>query len=309
MDIHGQRDVTASRGLYALLLLMGGSVLGACVLAPPLFNGLLYLGRSIPVLDGWREVSFEALIARLVLVLLVLGFVPALRWARIRSLADIGLPRQSGRSGLILRGWALGIGTAGVILVIAWMVQAYTWAPVRWSRLIPRMLGYLAGGLLIGLIEEIFFRGGLFGLLRKQLPWALAAVLISIFFSAVHFLRPMHVEGVVHGHWYSGFSILPYAFYTLGERSAYFPYAFNLFLIGFVLCILYQRQGHLFFIIGLHAGWVVVLQAGRLLFEVNPDVDNWLFSLSGNLGRTWGATLMLLAMCVWAWTRPSTRAD
>ncbi len=289
---------TPERMLRAVLLLIATAFLLACGTAPFIFNGLIAVGRAVPMLEGLRDLYFEEVISRLALIYLLLGFYPAVRLAGARSMAEFGLVGGVRWTREIVRGWLAGVLSVGLLFVIAWLSGAYVWAPDTWGRVAGRVVGYLVGGLLIGLIEETFFRGALFGLLRRIVAWLPAALAVSVFFSLVHFLRPEHPTGIVHGHWYSGFRLIPHLVRVTHDVEFYFPFALTLLLMGLVLCALYRRQGHLYFIIGLHAGWVLMLQGGRRFFDRDPDVLGWLFGTSDNMGRSWAATALLAGLFI-----------
>lgn len=287
------------RVLNAVLLLMLGAVVLACITAPWIFNALIHLGRTVEAWEGLRDLEFEEVMARLVLIYLVLGFVPAIRLGGARTSSAVGLVRGVDWKREIGRGWSLGVGSIAALYMIALLLGAFVWSPAGWGRVAARLPGYLVGGLIIGLVEEVFFRGALFGYLRKVVHWIPAAVVISLFFAFVHFLRPESPSGIVHGEWHTGFLLLPYAFYITARLEHYFPFALTLFMMGMVLSFIYQREGRLYHIIGLHAGWVLALQLGRTLFERNVEAWGFLFGAADNLARSWAALIMLLIL--WGW--------
>lgn len=287
------------RVLNAVLLLIVAAVLLACGTAPWIFNALIYLGRSVEAWEALRDLEFEEVIARLVLIYLVLGFVPAIRWGGARTLSAVGLARGTDWKGEVWREWLLGVGSIVGLYMIALLLGACVWEPDGWGRVAGRLPGYLVGGLIIGLVEEVFFRGMLFGYLRKVIHWLPAALVVSLFFAFVHFLRPESPSGIVCGEWHTGFSLLPHTFYITARLDHYIPFALTLFMMSMVLCFSYQREGRLYRIIGLHAGWVLALQLGRMLFARNLEVWGFLFGAADNLARSWAALVMLLILWIW----------
>lgn len=298
------------RLLNAVLLVQAGAFLLACLSAPHIFNGLIWLGRNVTTFEGLRDIHFEEVISRLVLIYIVVGFYPAIRWAGATSWEPFGFPRGTPWLRTVWRGWLLGIGSVGLLYVVAVASGALVWAPDPWSKVVGRLAGYLVGGLLVGLIEEILFRGAMFGLLRRVVHWIPAAVAVSIFFSLVHFIQPESPEGIVHGEWNTGLKLVPHIFFVTGRLDHYIPFALTLFVMGLVLCALYQRQGHILFIIGLHAGWVLALQTGK--FFVGKGSSDWriFFGTSENLARSWSALVLLLiilaGVCL---MRPRTKSS
>lgn len=287
------------RLLNAVLLLLAGAFLLACLTASPIFNGLISLGRVVDALEGLRDVHFEEVISRLVLIYLVLGFYPAIRWAGATSLEPFGMAQDIPWKQAAGRGWLLGVGSVAALYALALMTGALIWSPDPWGRVAGRLAGYLVGGVLIGLVEEIFFRGALFGLLRRVVHWIPAAIAVSLFFSFVHFLRPESPGGIVYGEWHTGFALVPHMFFVTDRLEHYVPFAITLFLMSIVLCALYQRQGHLYLIVGLHAGWVLALQVGKFFVERGAGEWTGFFGTSTNLSRSWSALAMLGVMLVW----------
>jgi uncharacterized protein len=282
---------------YIALILC--AVLLACLTAPPLFNLLLRVARTVPLLDSLRDATFEQVISRITLIYLILGGVVLHRWLRPVRWRTIGLPPLPSRWRIMRSGWFLAAATILPLLLLAWASGSYVWHPGSMARVVSRIVAYFAAGLLISCIEEVLFRGALFGSLRRRLHWLPAAILISLFFSLVHFFRPEFPAGIAHAHWDSGFRLLPHIFYRTTETAHYIPFSINLFLMSLGLCVLCYRMGHIYFIIGLHAGWVFCLQLGRVLFR-NVHPDHPLFGVSANISRSWSATLMLVLFLVYA---------
>jgi len=125
--------------------------------------------------------------------------------------------------------------------------------------------GALAGALLVGLVEEAVFRGGLFGGLQESMGPVAAAFVSSFIFAVLHFAEPIPSAGVVRGHWDSGLSMVPDLFCGLLTGADVQPFILTVFVMALVLCLFFRRQGSIYFIVGLHAGWVWVIGAGGAL--------------------------------------------
>src|SRR5690606_10947385 len=78
----------------------------------------------------------------------------------------------------------LGLWLAAGCLLLAGVFEFHQ--PFRWSR----VLQALGTGVAVALIEEPFFRGALFGVLRRRLKWPVALLFLSLLFAAVHFIKP-----------------------------------------------------------------------------------------------------------------------
>lgn len=285
---------TPGRRVGALCGYLVAVVLLACMTSPYLFNLLMFCGRRVDMLAGLRRIEFHEIISRLAMIYVVLGFIPFMRVANISSLETVGLVKGMNWKGALGRGMALGVCTLGILLGWGWLLDAYHWDPAEPARLFSRLAAFGVGVFIIGYLEELFFRGTLFGMLRQAMPVVPAALIIGLLFSAIHFVDPEYPNGIVHGHWYTGFSLLPHLFGPVHDNYADGFFFINLLLIHLVLSAYYHRQGHIYFIIGLHAGWVFTLQGGRLLLDRDATVLYALFGMTDNVARSAAATCMLL---------------
>jgi CAAX protease family protein len=137
----------------------------------------------------------------------------------------------------------------------------------------------------VAFIEELIFRGALFGILRKTLLWPVALVVSSAVYAAVHFLQKADPPGSIH--WFSGLALLPHMLGNLTDAGALAPAFFTLLLAGAMLAFAYQKSGTLYLSIGLHAGWIFWLKSYRFITQETPGhaeafwgsdklIDGWL---------------------------------
>ncbi len=296
MNNHEYSDrVCPGRALWALVFLFGGALLLGLLLAPPVFHGLLFVGRTVPGLEELRNLEFGRVANRCVLACLIFGVWPAARFGRLRP-ATLGYrPGESWWRPSLL-GWMAGVVSIFVLYAVGWRLGAYHWAPRTDVNLAVRVLGFLAGGWMVGVIEETIFRGWMFGMMRRVTGFIAAATLSSVLFSAVHFISPDPPLGVVHAPWHAGLSLLPHAFGRGGVWADYVPYALTLFVMGLLLCTLWDYSRRIYFIIGLHAGWVVVLQSGRYVLDRDPDPPIGWFGQDVGLAY---APVTFLMVCAW----------
>src|SRR5258705_336742 len=75
-----------------------------------------------------------------------------------------------------------------------------------------RLLGAAGTAIVTSVLEEILFRGALFGGLRKVFHWILALVLSSMVYAIVHFLDPKNPQEPTTVTWLSGLQMLPNMF-------------------------------------------------------------------------------------------------
>ena len=122
-----------------------------------------------------------------------------------------------------------------------------------WSSLV----GVLGATIAVPLIEELFFRGLLLGILLRALRPTPAALFTSAFFAVLHFLKaPAATNAVVT--WYSGFRSIANSFAQFADPMMVLALFATLFLIGWILADARLRTRSLFLPIGLHSGWILV---------------------------------------------------
>ena len=88
-------------------------------------------------------------------------------------------------------------------------------------------------GVTVALLEEALFRGALQGVVRRTATDGAALVFVAALFAAVHFLKPP--ENAVAPHevaWWSGFALVPQAFWQFGEPKLLLGGFTTLFLVG-----------------------------------------------------------------------------
>jgi hypothetical protein len=168
------------------------------------------------------------------------------------------------------------------------------------------LLGATLTAVVVAVIEELIFRGALFGILRKTWPWPAALAVSSAVYASVHFLQKTAVPQ--HTDWLSGIRLLPELFRIPLDGLA--PALFTLLLAGAILALVYQRTGTLFMSIGLHAGWIFWLAAYRLLTRETPGAARAVWG-SDKLIDGWLPffILALVLACAWRGWRAAAGAN
>lgn len=290
-------------GWWLAGLLVASCIFGAA-LTPIIFNGLLLLGRHVPWLEGLRDLEFERVLSRTVMVLTVVFALATLRWSGLSGLGDLGYPRNAGGGRDAMVGWLVGILSMALLQWVGFVTGTYNWIE-GWKPMLPRQIaGACVGALLVGFIEEGFFRGlllSVFGSVRR--PW-LATALVSVMFALAHFVKPEPPVAIAHAQWFTGFEVGSYAFNRLDGSWHSFPLVLNLFLMGWAFCAITLARGNVYAVAGLHAGWVWVLQSVSGLVEKEPQRLLVWFGPSADIAKGWLATGVLLGLAgaasVWA---------
>src|SRR5262249_10685524 len=137
------------------------------------------------------------------------------------------------------------------VAVSALLAGARAWS-VDSARLGQDLLSAGLTAVVVAVIEEAVFRGGLFGALRRVQDWKAALAVSSAVYALAHFLERTEYTAPVG--WTSGLELLPRMLRGFGDLQALIPGFLNLTLAGAILGLAYQRTGNLYGSIGLHGG-------------------------------------------------------
>lgn len=291
------------------LLLIAPMILGA-LLAPQIYNLLVWLGQSVDLGPHLSNPKFKRVLSRCVLIVAVLLFYPAVRLSGVTSFRDLGWSRDPRRWRTIAAWYIAGAALMAAIYTGCDLAGALYFKPrsPEIGRALAELGALFVGSLFIGIFEETFFRGYVFGVFRPRLNFWAAAVAASAIFAVVHLARPAAPEGLDPTHWLAGIRMLPHI--TDGVEARYLaPSMANLFLMGMLFCILYVRAGSIYPAIGLHGGWVWAMGIGTYLFDRNGDrLGAWL-GPSETIAMTWLGTAVVVVCIVAALMIPIRKAE
>ncbi len=247
--------------LGKLALYLVAVVLTACLLAPPVY---WFLHDAHPFL---RDMPFHRFFNRVALVAAILYLWPTLRWINVCSRAELGLARNPHAGRDLLRGLTLATLPLLALAAVYFGFEIYRVRnEINWAKFCP----ILATAAFVPVLEEALFRGVLLGLAVRQLGRVSGAVVVSLIFAVIHFVR-QHGE-VTEVHWWSGFALLGTVFPPADARVITAFGALNLFVIGLILAYATLRTRSLWLGIGLHAAWIFGQQALNVIarYRVKP---------------------------------------
>ncbi len=273
--------------------------LGA-VLAPPLFWGGQAVGTAVPTLGWLRETDFQRYFDRAMFVAAVLLLWPTVRALRIGSWGELGLRRDPWAWRNALFGFAAASGLLWTLGVALWGTGVYAPRPrVPWGT----FSGFLGTALVVAALEEAFFRGAMFGLVRRTARPGTALVFVAALFATLHFLKPPpNAMPLTDVRWFSGFVLLPKAFWQWGDLRLVLGGLTTLFAVALVLGYARWRTGALWLPIGLHAGWVFGLKTFSRVSRHTAEASFWMGDdLLHGLAPV--AVVLLTGAVVWAWLR------
>lgn len=286
--------------VYLALVLLGGG------LVAPLLHELAQAAAvRFPALEALAGQPFHRYVNRSMLFIAVAGLWPFLRGIGIRSWRDAGLRPFRGEGQRLLAGMAVGFSSLAlaVLLIVAGGGGHWDWdhSPARWFR---HLRNAVLAAVIVSVLEEVLFRGALFGALRRAWDWRAALAASSLLFALVHFFQKPPPPPAIH--WWTGLAVLGQMFGGWTELRSLVPGLINLGLAGLILGWAYQRTGTLYFSIGLHAGWIFWLKTYGLLTDPVAGRNDWIWG-TGKLIDGWlasGILLGTLAVCRRFWERP-----
>lgn len=289
------------RNVTTILVLLVAVFAGAALIAPLAWmavapndpDGGVGLLRFLKTHD-----DFHRYFSRCLLLLALIGLAVQCKMVGIKSWAEVGWTKLSSNFNHL--GWGVLLGMASIMIIITLGILFGTreFTPSHslssWSNHLASALGT---AIAVAILEETLFRGMFFNLLRRDLSLAAAAVGSSVIYSAVHFFnqRPA-IEEVT---WATGFTAFPEFLPDASALPIWLPHFVNLIFAGMILAGVFARTGNLYFAIGIHAGWILLIKTGDFTTTSTLAAPSPLWG-DGNLmhGMGWCAT-PLLAVMAW----------
>ncbi len=209
---------------------------------------------------------------RCVMIVAVAGL-----WPLLRALGMAGWERLGLRSPLVPAaarvggGWVLSFAAVMLVGWAAVLTGNRVWEGFTWSEAARPV----AVGAAVGIFEELFFRGVIFGALRRDWGVARALWASSLIYAALHFWSapPKEMAGVL-------------------------PALVSLTGLGTLLAWCYVKSGSLFLSIGVHAGAVAALRIMLAVTHGGGEELNWLFG-SGAFTFVNGAAAWPVLALLW----------
>jgi len=287
------------RPLRALLIYLTVIFIGGALLAPWLWQ-LAQLGN--PVFPRLAHVAFHRYVDRCFQIIALAGLWPFMRALGATSRREIGLVSPFGQFRNLGHGLLLGFASLACVAAVSLAGHGREIAPhLSAGKITGTLLGAVATACVVAILEEILFRGGVFGGLRRVVHWTTALLISSVIYALVHFLQGPQLTGPVH--WNSGLVALRTMLAGFADVHQLVPGFFSLTVAGMLLALAYQRTGNLYFSIGLHASWIFCLKTFLALTAPvaaspgrasAPPPTSWFYG-SGKLLDGWLAFFVMIA--------------
>ena len=291
-------------------LVLTGVFLATVAVAPLAKLGIEALLGAVPQLSdalhlklSGGEYDFGRVYRRLFMLVALILVLLARRW--LGRVALVGMDRDARRARMFGGGLLLGVVSWTLLLVVLALTGRRTLDLDPAAGWMTGIASALAVALLVSLIEELAIRGYLLGGLRREWPLAAAVLATSALYSALHFLKaavptaPGWDPGI-------GLRALIAHFRPLGEPRVLLPFV-GLTLVGIVLAYAYVWTRSLPFAIGLHTGWVLMIQLEGV-FVSEPPGQAGIYGERGILAGApaWIFLLLMLAVLRLAGRRESS---
>ncbi len=271
-----------------LLYLSTGLILGA-IFTYPLVS------------TGWVDHDPQHVMGRLAQVFILLGLWPFLKAMGLNDRRALGYGVSSSQFlNALWRGWFLGVSILLVLVLNLLLLEIRVPDVARGDWLVglaEKSLLALLGGLLISLLEESFFRGAVYSAIRRN-GGAVAAILwSSSLFALLHFMKPHALPDGVAFDWAGTWQMVLHVYAGVFQWQ-HVDSMVALFLVGVFLAVVRERTGQIGWCMGLHAGWIFVIQVNRYLTDGNnASPYAWLAgSYDGTIGWLSAAWIGLLAL-------------
>ncbi len=288
MSAHSVSSRASGREPWIIAAYFAGTVVLGAALAPWLYH--LAQGSAAwieargwseaPVL-GWLQhhvgkADFTRVFNRAMLVSALVCLWPAARALQLRR-GGLSLEKNGARGRDLAAGFVIA---AALLLAMGWVYfQQGLFLPNKKAQLGPVLQDSLVRAVGAGLMEELFFRGALLGLVMRAWSARTALVFVTTVFAAVHFLQapPALVirSGVEAG---TGFWLVGTILRTFGDANFLLAEFATLWLAGFILGVARLRTKSLWLPFGIHAGWIfgIGLYAGLVKASKAVARDEWL---------------------------------
>ena len=295
-----------SKALKFFLVLLAIFALSV-LLAPPFYSLLSSFFKFEKIFN--RLVMIFSVSAA-VLFILIPAYKKEKKFLRPGIWSQYGFDFLSPWRKLFFYGFLAGGLTVALMAVVEVAIgPRYLRQPLMAQDIVERFFKGMLSGLIIGIVEEFFFRGFIFMQLKKRLNLWVAVIAASAFYSLTHFLDNGQIFIPAHPSMKDAVRLLlGYLEPMMKRPSDILPEFTGLFFFGVLLNIAFMRTQSLFLPIGIHAGAVFLIKFQHSFVRGGPETYHSYF---GTLPYYDGVfewfVLVLLGVSIWFMTRKPIR--
>jgi membrane protease YdiL (CAAX protease family) len=218
----------------------------AAVVAPFAATALAAAGYRFP---------FPRIFDRTVMLTLAAMLMLWARQLRVARLLRRGFARPLNNSGALLSGLLVAAAVIAILLALGAAFGGRN--EMRTGEALARLPKYVAGAILIAIIEEGFFRAFMLGGMLEDFGRYGALVISAAVYALAHLVRSPARFYLTGFDAAAGFQNLYASLAQLAHPTAVLPALVGLFLLGLVLGEAFLVTGNVYFSAGLHAGLVI----------------------------------------------------
>jgi uncharacterized protein len=248
------------------LLFFTGCLLISVVVSPWLYLGVQWVsavgaGPLDGIFDYLARHPYHRYFKRVFQISALLGIWPLIRQTGFGNLRSFGLNSDRAGFSWLAGGFFSSLLLLGAYLLVLVLVGVREWKEMGDFNLPGMLIRIGLTAMFVSLFEEVFFRGWLYQLMKREKGVVLAVVFNMVFFAIVHYINPTGLTGERIDA-FSGFKLLSHGFHRFGDPMEILGGLILLGAIAAMLCWSLERTGSLALAIGLHAGWIFALQWG-----------------------------------------------
>jgi len=227
------------------------------------------------------EVPFHQFTFRLLHFMALAGLWPLLWALNLNNRAGWGFASTGRKASTgFLEGFVLGVLTLGILSLV--LLALGVRVPRPSLELTAAVVGVVVlkaviVGLVVGTLEEIWFRGALHAVAVRYAGPLLALTAIPLVYGSLHFIRPDVAVAAADLQWSSSLVVLGNAFHRMTDVG-FVDSFFALVTLGWLLALVRQHTGRVAECIGMHAGSVMVIQILRRL-TMTDGQSSWAFAV------------------------------
>lgn len=284
------------RPLRNLIFYILSVFVGAAIIAPWIYKFIHFCAQHFSIFQALARQDFHRYLNRCMLIIALIGLVPLFRSFGFKKLTDLGIAPLKDNLKRIGLGFLFGFITLAIAVILALTFNVRHFDSERTtSQIFRHLFNASLSAIVVGVLEEILFRGGIFGALKRFYHWQTALLISSGVYALCHFFTQM--GNFTEVHWYSGFIGLALMFRGFTDLTALIPGFINLFLAGWILGELYRRSGNLYLSIGTHAGWIFWVKSYGFFTRESAEAGKWLLG-SNKLIDGWAAMIVLVVFLI-----------
>jgi hypothetical protein len=235
--------------------------------------------------------NFGKVMRRILLVVALIVFLVFGRSLRFVALVSSGIKFRPG----FFRQFMMGLLLAGLLFLVYHGLGLLTgvWVVHDSARIIIScIIKYALIACLIGVIEEILFRGFLLQSFLESMSLPVAVCVCSLIYSMLHFFNADVFVSMGFRPFVGFVAIAQFFKPIFFDFFENLPAIIGLFLVGVVLSYAFIKTKSLYLSIGLHAGIVFMMKADGMVLAR----DNWQWE---KLGWLFGGSNLVTGVLAW----------